>query len=192
VNSRSLGRVIAVHAPVVDLRRAAAALPAVDEAIAIAAWNLDRPLVAEVQQHLDPTTVRAVALENAAGLKRGASAGPLGARIRVLVGEAVLRPFRALRMIARADRIKDRILDELYGLRNSGVNISVTQVQQIAVTIMRRANLPTRDESRKIEDRVRRVVEKKFPKPQNGMRDGFPPANRESAYRARWGRVVRI
>jgi hypothetical protein len=145
-----------------------------------------------VQQHLDPTTVRAVALENAAGLKRGASAGPQGARIRVLVGEAVLRPFRALRMIARADRLKDIILNELYGLRNSEVNISVTQVQQIAVTIMRRANLPTRDESRKIEDRVRRVVEKKFPKPQNGMRDSFPPANRESAYRARWGRVVRI
>lgn len=80
-------------------------------------------------------------------------------RIRVLVGEAVLRPFRALRMIARADRLKDRILNELYGLRNSGVNISVTQVQQIAVTIMRRANLPTRDESRKIEDRVRRGKE---------------------------------
>ena len=76
MNSRALGRVIAVHAPVVDVRRAAAALPAVDEAIAIAAWNLDRLLIAEVQQHLDPTTVRAVALENAAGLKRGASAGP--------------------------------------------------------------------------------------------------------------------
>ena len=68
----------------------------------------------------------------------------------------------------------------------------MTQVQQIAVTIMRRANLPTREESRKIEDRVRRAVEKKFPKPQNGTRDGFPPVNRESAYRARWGRVVRI
>ena len=73
-------------------------------------------------------------------------------------------------MIARADRLKDRILDELYGLRNSGVNISVTQVQQIAVTIMRRANLPTREESWKIEDSLRRAVEKKFPEPQNGMR----------------------
>ncbi len=69
----------------VDVGRAADELPAVDEAIAIAAWNLDRLLIAEVQQHLDPTTVRAVALENAAGLKRGASAGPLGAKIRVLV-----------------------------------------------------------------------------------------------------------
>jgi hypothetical protein len=36
----------------------------------------------------------------------------------------------------------------------------VTQVQQIAVTIMRRANLPTRDESRKIEDRVRRGLKR--------------------------------
>ena len=133
-----------------------------------------------------------MAFENAAGLKRGASAGPLGARIRVLVGEAVLRPFRALRMIARADRLKDIILDELYGLRNSGVNISVTQVQQIAITIMRCANLPTREESRKIEDRLRCAAEKKSLKPQNSMRDGFPPANRESAYRARWGRIVRI
>ncbi len=132
--------------------------------------------------------MRAVALENAAGLKRGASAGPLGARLRVLVGEAVLRPFRALRMIARADRLKDRILDELYGLGNSGVNISVAQVQQIAVTIMRCANLPTREESWKIEDSLRRAVEKKFPKPLNGMHDDFPPANRQPAYRARWGR----
>ena len=41
--------------------------------------------------------------------------GPPGARIRVLVGETVLRPFRALRMFARADRLKDRILNELYG-----------------------------------------------------------------------------
>ena len=115
MNSAALGRVIAVHAPVVDVGRAADELPAVDEAIAIAAWNLDRLLIAEVQQHLDPTTVRAVALENAAGLKRGASAGPLGAKIRVLVGKTVLRPFRALRTIARADNLKDRILDELYG-----------------------------------------------------------------------------
>ncbi len=136
--------------------------------------------------------MRAVVLENAAGLKRGASAVPLGARLRVLVGEAVLRSFRALRMIARADRLKDISLDELYGLGNSGVNISVAQVQQIAVTIMRCANLPTREESWKIEDSLRRAVEKKFPKPQNGMRDGFPPANRQPAYRARWGRGVPI
>ena len=39
---------------------------------------------------------------------------------------------RALRMIARANRLKDIILDELYGLHDSGVNISKAQVQEIA------------------------------------------------------------
>ena len=72
-------------------------------------------------------------------------------------------------MIARADRLKDIILDELYGLHNSGVNISKAQVQEIAVRIMRRADLPTGEEARKAQDHFRRVVEQKFLKPQNGM-----------------------
>jgi len=88
-NSAALGRVIAVHGSVVDVSFPAGALPAVNEAIAIA-WDLGRPLVAEVQQHVNPTTVRAVALENTAGLKRGVSVRPLGANIRVPVGDAVL------------------------------------------------------------------------------------------------------
>ena len=61
---------------------------------------------------------------------------------------------RALRMIARANRLKDIILDELYGLHNSGVNISKAEVQEIAVRIMRRANLPTGEEARTAEDRL--------------------------------------
>ena len=76
---------------------------------------------------------------------------------------------RALRMIARANRLKDIILDELYGLHDSGVNISKAQVQEIAVRIMRRANLPTGEEARTAEDRLRRVVEQRLLKPQNGM-----------------------
>jgi hypothetical protein len=76
---------------------------------------------------------------------------------------------RALRMIARANRLKDIILDELYGLHDSGVNISNAQVQEIAVRIMRRANLPTGEEARTAEDRLRRVVEQRLLKPQNGM-----------------------
>jgi hypothetical protein len=76
---------------------------------------------------------------------------------------------RALRMVARADRLKDIILDELYGLHYSGVNISKAQVQEIAVRIMRRANLPAGEETRRIEDHLRRVVEERFLKPQNGM-----------------------
>ncbi|WOJ91496.1 F0F1 ATP synthase subunit beta [Methylocapsa polymorpha] len=88
-NSAALGRVIAVHGSVVDVSFPAGALPAVNEAIAIA-WDLGRPIVAEVQQHVNPTTVRAVALENTAGLKRGVPVRSLGANIRVPVGDAVL------------------------------------------------------------------------------------------------------
>jgi F-type H+-transporting ATPase subunit beta len=88
-NAAALGRVIAVHGSVVDVRFPAGALPAVNEAITIA-WDLGRPLIAEVQQHLDPATVRAVALQNTAGMKRGALASALGASIQAPVGDAVL------------------------------------------------------------------------------------------------------
>ena len=47
-------------------------------------------LVAEIQEHLDLHTVRAVAMENTSGLRRGAIARPSGGPIRVPVGEKVL------------------------------------------------------------------------------------------------------
>lgn len=53
-------------------------------------WDLGRPLIAEVQQHLDAVTVRAVALENTAGLNRGTATRATGAPVYVPVGEAVL------------------------------------------------------------------------------------------------------
>jgi F-type H+-transporting ATPase subunit beta len=82
--------VIAVHGSVVDIRFPGGPLPAITEAVAIA-WDLgDRPLLAEVQLHLDPATVRTVALENTAGLMRGTSAHGLGTGISAPVGEPVL------------------------------------------------------------------------------------------------------
>ena len=83
------GQVIAVHGSVVDISFPAGALPEIEEAIAIEAGS-HRELIAEVQQHLGPTAVRAVALENTAGLRRGARVRATGAPIRVPVGEAVL------------------------------------------------------------------------------------------------------
>ena len=84
-----LGHLAAIHGSVVDIRFSEGVLPAVNEAIAIERHE-GAPLVAEVQQHLDSMTVRAVALGNSAGLSRGASARALGAPIRVPVGGAVL------------------------------------------------------------------------------------------------------
>ncbi|MDH6259117.1 F0F1 ATP synthase subunit beta [Bradyrhizobium sp. BR13661] len=83
------GHLTAIHGSVVDVRFPQGVLPALNEGIAI-----DRdeptPLLAEVQQHLDPVTIRAVTLGNTAGLSRGVSARPLGAPVRVPVGDAVL------------------------------------------------------------------------------------------------------
>src|SRR3546814_8525131 len=78
------GRVIAVHASVVDVRFAGSRLSAIDEAIAITGAG-DAPLMAEVRLHLDANTVHAVTMANPAGLARGAPARATGAPIRVQV-----------------------------------------------------------------------------------------------------------
>jgi F-type H+/Na+-transporting ATPase subunit beta len=83
------GQVTAVHGSVIDVRFPTGILPAVDEGIEILRGE-GRPLLAEVQKHLDPVTVRAVALAGTAGLSRGAKAQSTGSSIRVPVGEAVL------------------------------------------------------------------------------------------------------
>jgi F-type H+-transporting ATPase subunit beta len=83
------GRVLAVYGSVVDIGFADGDLPAIQDAVLIE-WDLGPPLVAEIQQHIDATTARAVALQNTAGLKRGTPARALGKPIQVPVGEPVL------------------------------------------------------------------------------------------------------
>ena len=83
------GQVVAVHGSVIDARFPNGALPGITEAITIH-WDRGRPLVAEVQLHLNATTARAVALENTAGLKRGTEARATGGPILVPVGAPVL------------------------------------------------------------------------------------------------------
>jgi F-type H+/Na+-transporting ATPase subunit beta len=86
---QDLGQVIAIHGSVLDIRFPGAILPAIDEGIAIERDG-SSPLMAEVEQHLDLVTVRAVALDSTAGLSRGAKARAMRASIHVPVGEAVL------------------------------------------------------------------------------------------------------
>ena len=83
------GRIVAVHGSVLDIAFPAGALPAINDAIAVEADTAD-PIAAEVQQHTGPTTVRAVALSNTAGLRRGAKAHGTGLNVRVPVGGIVL------------------------------------------------------------------------------------------------------
>jgi F-type H+-transporting ATPase subunit beta len=83
------GEVITVHGSVLDVRFPAGFLPAINEALTIEP-EPGRTLVAEVQLHLASTLVRAVALENTAGLRRGVPARATGAPLRAPVGELVL------------------------------------------------------------------------------------------------------
>src|SRR3954447_26817607 len=83
------GQVVALRGPVIDIRFPAGALPDIQGALQVAR---DQPgfLTAEVQSHLDDTTVRAVALQPTAGLRRGAAVHATGEPITVPVGDAVL------------------------------------------------------------------------------------------------------
>ncbi|MGE5270179.1 MAG: F0F1 ATP synthase subunit beta [Thiohalocapsa sp.] len=83
------GRVVAVRGSVLDIRFAAGLLPAINDAVAVD-WDLQPPLLAEVQQHVDQATVRAVALADTAGLRRGTPARALGMQVTAPVGEPVL------------------------------------------------------------------------------------------------------
>lgn len=88
-DARPPGRVIAVHGSVIDILFPPDHLPVINEAVSIQ-WDLGAPVIAEVQQHLDASTIRAVALENTAGLKRGTPAHAAGSPIQVPVGNPVL------------------------------------------------------------------------------------------------------
>ncbi len=83
------GCVVAVRGAVVDVRFAGDQLPAIDDALLILSDDLT-PVLAEVQAHLSETTVRALALQSTAGLRRGARVRACGGPIEAPVGEAVL------------------------------------------------------------------------------------------------------
>ena len=83
------GRVTAVRGAVLDVAFDGATLPPIDDALVITP-DKGAPIIAEVQSHLDETTVRAIALQSTAGLRRGVVAQATGGPLEVPVGEAVL------------------------------------------------------------------------------------------------------
>ena len=85
----ALGVVVSVRGAVVDVGFAGDALPPINTAL-IVEWDRPEPLMLEVHSHIDPTTVRAIALQATAGLSRSVSVRSTGAPITVPVGEAVL------------------------------------------------------------------------------------------------------
>mgnify|MGYP001948157348 CR=1 FL=1 len=82
------GRVIAVRGAVVDVAFDGP-LPRIEDALTIL-WDRPEPLVVEVANHLDETSVRTVALAATGGLRRGTPVLASGGPLTVAVGEAVL------------------------------------------------------------------------------------------------------
>jgi F-type H+/Na+-transporting ATPase subunit beta len=99
--SEGPGFVTAVHGSVIDVRFEGR-LPAVNESVEVTQGHA-APLLVEVHQHLDSTTVRAVALGNTTGLSRGAEARATGSPIKVPVGDAVLG-----RLLSATGELADR------------------------------------------------------------------------------------
>jgi F-type H+/Na+-transporting ATPase subunit beta len=83
------GRVTAVRGAVLDVAFDGTALPPIDEALLITP-DAGAPIIAEVQSHLDETSIRALALQSTAGLRRGVRAHATGGPLEVPVGDAVL------------------------------------------------------------------------------------------------------
>jgi F-type H+/Na+-transporting ATPase subunit beta len=89
----SMGRVVQVIGPVVDVAFDSAELPEITTALLITNPSIDKRqenLTVEVAQHLGEHTVRCVAMDNTDGLIRGQSVRNTGAPISVPVGREVL------------------------------------------------------------------------------------------------------
>lgn len=84
----SIGTILSVRGAVVDVAFDGT-LPAIETALAVA-WDRPEQLTLEVHSHLDISTVRAVALQETAGLKRGTAVHATGSAVTVPVGDAVL------------------------------------------------------------------------------------------------------
>ncbi|NLE46298.1 MAG: F0F1 ATP synthase subunit beta [Chloroflexi bacterium] len=91
-----IGNVVRVAGVVIDAEFASGDLPGIHDALTI--QRDDGPeLVLEVQEHIDPRTVRAIAMSSTDGLRRGLSVVDTGDPIRVPVGRPTLgRMFNVL------------------------------------------------------------------------------------------------
>jgi F-type H+-transporting ATPase subunit beta len=82
----SVGTIVQVIGPIVDIRFPAGELPLIYNALKMK----DPKLTFEVQQHLGDNTVRAIAMGSTDGLRRGMEMSDTGEPIMVPVGEATL------------------------------------------------------------------------------------------------------
>ena len=85
----SRGLIVTVRGAVVDVVFDGQTLPLVNTELVVE-WDRPEALVLEVHSHVDPVTVRGIALQATSGLARGTKVRATGEPISVPVGEAVL------------------------------------------------------------------------------------------------------
>ena len=97
VHAGSVGRVVQVLGPVVDVEFPPEQLPNIYDAVEVTIEGQEETLIVEVQQHMGNDWVRTVAMGSTDGLQRGARAVATGQPIAVPVGEGTLgRIFNVL------------------------------------------------------------------------------------------------
>jgi len=87
--AENIGRVIGVSGSVIDVRFPNDPLPALNNALKVE-WDRPYRLIAEVQRHLDPRTIRSVALQETSGLQCDVEVRDTGRFIMAPAGDAVL------------------------------------------------------------------------------------------------------
>ena len=93
----SVGRIVRIAGPVIDVEFPAEHMPEIYFALELDRGDDSLPLVMEVQQHLGDNVVRTVAMDSTDGLRRGMEVVNTGAPISVPVGQAALgRVFNVL------------------------------------------------------------------------------------------------
>src|SRR5687768_4924155 len=93
LSPNSMGRVVQVIGPVVDVAFDSAELPEINTALLVTNPAIDKRqdnLTIEVAQHLGEHTVRCVAMDTTDGLTRGQPVKNTGAPISIPVGAGVL------------------------------------------------------------------------------------------------------
>ena len=97
-----MGKIVAVRGAVLDVAFMSDDLPPIEHALVVEKDDGETVLV-EVQAHLDRHSVRAIALQATAGLRRGQAVRATGGPIETPVGEAVLG-----RLVDVTGRVVDR------------------------------------------------------------------------------------
>ncbi|WP_026606801.1 F0F1 ATP synthase subunit beta [Methylocapsa acidiphila] len=85
----SVGSVVSVRGAVVDVNFDGGVLPPINTALVVE-WDRPKALILEVHSHVDPETVRSIAMQMTAGLARNTKVRATGAPIAVPLGDAIL------------------------------------------------------------------------------------------------------